>query len=384
MKLGLVFTNDWELLGDGTGDYFEVQHRPLEQLAAVMQDYGARLTVMAEVAQQWAHLELADRFSWAKEIATAWESILTRIVAAGHDAQLHLHPQWLDATHEGDGWKLHFDRWAVSSLSRSELYRVISHGKAYLESLLTPADPSYECLAFRAGAYTIQPSRDIVPSLVASGFLCDTSVTKGIVQDELYDFRNAHSNCIPWHADPEHIECQADIPSGLMEMPIYSATMWDSPLLRRCRWFQYGTVLSSEERKWFTDRERIWNVRYPRAARPFFRYKFRPVHLVQAWLRRTAVQLDYDVLCAKTFVDLLRRLFTEGAGNRWSDPEIIVPVVASGHVKSMHSTENVARILARVHSELGGTVVHWTLREAVRYWKKRIERPGWPAPTIMC
>jgi len=76
MKLGLIISNDWELFGDGSGDYFEVQHRPLEALLQTVEDHGAKLTVMAEVAQQWAHQRISPHAPWAREVVEAWESIL--------------------------------------------------------------------------------------------------------------------------------------------------------------------------------------------------------------------------------------------------------------------------------------------------------------------
>ena len=60
MKIGLVFINDWELFGDGSGDYFKIQHQPLLELLDTVELHGARLTVMAEVAQQWAYRNLSS------------------------------------------------------------------------------------------------------------------------------------------------------------------------------------------------------------------------------------------------------------------------------------------------------------------------------------
>jgi hypothetical protein len=76
MKIGLVLSNDWELFGNGAGDYFEIQHHPLQQLLDVVEGYGAPLTVMAEIGQQWAHQRLGEHESWARDIACAWELIL--------------------------------------------------------------------------------------------------------------------------------------------------------------------------------------------------------------------------------------------------------------------------------------------------------------------
>ena len=44
MKIGLVLTNDWELFGDGSGDYYELQYKPLEDLLKILKEYEAKIT----------------------------------------------------------------------------------------------------------------------------------------------------------------------------------------------------------------------------------------------------------------------------------------------------------------------------------------------------
>src|SRR5262245_19077263 len=158
MRLGLILTNDWELFGDGSGDYFEIQHRPLEDLLGVFAKYNAKLTVMAEVGQQWAHQRIGDREPWARNVVEAWESILKKTIRNKHEVQLHLHPQWLDAEYKDNKWQVNLDNWAVSSLPSETTGKIFKKGKLYLENILKPVAPSYECIAFRAGAYCIQPS----------------------------------------------------------------------------------------------------------------------------------------------------------------------------------------------------------------------------------
>ena len=52
MRFRIILTNDWELFGNGRGDYFEIQHNPLKELMEVISVYDAKLTIFAEVAQQ--------------------------------------------------------------------------------------------------------------------------------------------------------------------------------------------------------------------------------------------------------------------------------------------------------------------------------------------
>src|SRR5262245_15530206 len=134
-------------------------------LLGAVHERGAKLTLMTEVGQQFAHQKLAERETWAREIVDAWETILREALTAGHDIQLHLHPQWLDAKHEDGTWRLNYTKWAISTLPPEEMESILRNGKAYLERLLKPINADYECIAFRAGAYCIQPSATVSESL---------------------------------------------------------------------------------------------------------------------------------------------------------------------------------------------------------------------------
>ena len=125
MKLGLIITNDWEVFGHGSGDYFELQHKPLGALLKLIEEYGAKLTVMAEVGQQWAHQSIAEQEPWSREVAASWESMLKDTVRRQFDVQLHLHPQWLNAKYVNKRWKLNLNEWSVGGLAPSTLSAVV-------------------------------------------------------------------------------------------------------------------------------------------------------------------------------------------------------------------------------------------------------------------
>jgi len=377
MRLGLVLTNDWEVFGDGSGDYFDLQHRPLQQLLGVVEDHGARLTVMAEVGQQWAHLEAGAGRAWAREIATAWEAMLRETVKRRSDVQLHLHPQWLHATCIDAGrWQVDFAWWATGALPPDVLRETLQRGKQYLERLLRPVDAAYACVAFRAGGYCIQPSRHVIAALRAAGFRCDSSVSKGLVQPPFYDYRDAPSYVLPWFASPEDVGRATPGKDGLLELPIYTRRTLDLPILRKVispalyyRLF-HGVRVAREDRQWLSEKRRTRGRRYPLAQRPF---KGGHRSSVSWWLAQAmslgALQLDYDALPPSVFVRLLEAIYddeeTDGLRHR---EEVVLPVVASGHTKDMHNTANIARILAAVRARLGERIVFWTLRDAIDAW----------------
>ncbi len=374
MKIGLVLTNDWELRGDGSGDYFRLQHRPLEALMAVAEDHGAKLTLMAEVGQQWAHMGLADSCGWAAEIVQAYEEILRDAVKRGHDVQLHLHPTWLGARHDGRKWILDYGKWALPSLPAEEIDRVLNEGKRYFERLLRPMDSEYRCVAFRAGAYCVEPSQEIVSALVGTGFLFDTSVVPGTAFPGQYDFREVHSNCLPWFVDPICIRHPNRQGNGLLELPICTARVWDSALLRRGIGRQYGAWMSAQDREWFAAKRAYCNETYPVENRPMSRPP--ASRTVGGWARsvlwRRTVPLDYDNLAPEAFLRVIETAFRQENRLQSAEDRVTLPVIAMGHLKSVHNLDNINRILDLLSARLKGALTYWTLRQAGDYWSSHV------------
>lgn len=393
MKIGLILTNDWEVFGDGSGDYRRVQHQPLEECLSVVANYGAKMTVMAEVGQQiWGFKKLGAREPWAADIAAAWEEIMRETIRQGSDVQLHLHPQWLDARYAEGKWALNLDKWAIGRVDPAEAKSALATGRDYLEELLKPIDASYRCHAFRAGAYCIQPSGRVIAILRELGFDCDTSVTKGYIDQGFYDYTDAESNMLPWHVDTD-VRYRSASGNGLLELPIYSFKMLDSFGLRAVLGgsrtknllykLNYGVPYLERDRQWFKERDRIRAELYPAENRPYQT----PMHKLKGllssprgWLSLglwpVDVQLDYDYLPPNVFVEGVERIFTSRWGKEHGNDDVILPVVASGHVKNMHNGENLDRILESMRAAFGDRLVHWTITDAVNDWMSRSPAVG--------
>ena len=365
MSVRLILTNDWELFGDGSGDYFDVQHRPLDMLLDVAEAHGAKITVMAELGQQWAHEALGEKHAWAAEIAAAWREALVEGVRRGHDVQMHLHPQWLRAKYDGARWRLDTDHWLTGGLPAETLAEAFSRGKRYLEVLLRPANPDYQCIGFRAGGYCIEPSTHVIQALVRAGFLCDTSVVAGAHEPGYYDYRDAHGRRGPWEVDGRSVK-HAGAGTGLLEFPVYAAPTWDVPVLRKLMGVHYGTRCAAEEREWFALKDRLNRQRYPAQQRPH-RMGLARRRLPNLLLCRTVLRLDYDDLPARIFARMLAR---NGDSNGSSF------VVATGHVKNMPNADNLHRILALARARLGEGLTHRTLSEAVQETRTSTDEHG--------
>lgn len=382
MKLGLIISNDWELYGDGSGDYFEIQHQPLRDLLDVAESHGVKITVLADICQQWAHKKIRNQYPWAGEIADAWESMLIEVIRRGCDVQLHLHPQWLAAEYENNRWHLDMDHWAISSLRSDVMEKILADGKNYLEKLFKPIAPEYKCIAFRAGAYCIEPSENVIRNLLKVGILCDTSVTKGLKQKDNYDFSDAFSNHMPWFADSTAIKYRSSNNSGLLEIPIHSFIGLDSYLLNRLtrnrffNLFHFGILRNKQDMDWQLEREEYIQKKYTSRNRygstKSMEMKPNLSYLLSKIASTRVVQLDYDKLSPHQFVGCLSHVFKRMRSLKGRD--IILPIMSSGHTKNMHNVDNIRKILDLIDRKLKGRIDYWTLTKANEYCRERFIR----------
>jgi hypothetical protein len=393
MKLGLILTNDWELFGNGSGNYFDIQYKPLKDLLGIIDDFKAKITVFAEVAQQWAHQELAVKEDRAKKITSAWEFMLQKTIKMGSDVQMHLHPQWLNAKYRDNTWHLDYNHWALASLDYKTMKEKLIQGKQYLEKILKPIDKNYECIAFRACGFYIQPSKATIHNLVEAGFKCDTSVIKGLYDPPYIDFRKAYSNCLPWIASREDVNLRSNNKDGIVEIPIYSRELIDIPILRKVVTLKRGSfkealycfhfganAVSEADLGWLKERERIKNERYPESLRKgkIQSKKESETSFLQLLrkiftkiVRKNLFVLDYNDLPPKVFVKCIKEIRKQKI--YLTNPNNIIPIVALGHTKGMHNCENIKKILYEIKKTFSDEeLIFWTIRDAVSFWEQAL------------
>lgn len=226
-------------------DWDETVINPTKRLFEICNKYNAKLTIFFEIGEYY----------WLKEnrpeTAVAIENQLKEAIATGHDVQLHIHTSWLPETRASynpttDTWfwdnryqKLHDYPFGIEKLLR--------RCKTDLESLLQPINPNYKVTTFRAGAYQIQPSKQIVDALLAVGIEADSSVWKGGYQpDRGNDFRAAWSGQ-PYFASSYNINYYAPpAEHNLLEIPVSTSLLFP-------RAFGIPLPLSRRVKRWFFD-----------------------------------------------------------------------------------------------------------------------------------
>jgi hypothetical protein len=225
--LGAIFTLDYEIHGNGDGCPYDLMVEPTDRLLKLFERYGAKLTIMADIAEILKFKEYHDEFGRDDYFYGAITSQLCDAIRRGHDVQLHIHASYFNARHNSGRWVQDWSEYNFAGLSLQRLREVIRIGKEFLESLLKPIDADYRCNVFRAANWSMSPSTNVVRALVENGIRIDTSVFKygrrsGLVN---FDYSNAHSVLVPWKVD-EYDVCATSRRGQLVEFPIYSENRW--------------------------------------------------------------------------------------------------------------------------------------------------------------
>jgi hypothetical protein len=219
----VIFTLDYEIHGNGEGCPHGLMVEPTARLLRLFDAYGAKLTIMADIAEILKFKEYADQHGkdvyHYRDIAAQ----LQTAVRGGHDVQLHIHSSYFNATHDGRRWVQDWAEYNFAGLSPRRLDELIRLGKDFLESLLQPVNPGYRCNVFRAANWSVSPSKNVVRALVNNGIRIDTSVFKYGRRDGLvnFDYRLAHSDMLPWRAEEDAI-WRSNPRGKIWEVPIYS------------------------------------------------------------------------------------------------------------------------------------------------------------------
>lgn len=220
--LDLIFTLDYEIHGNGTGDPLKLMVEPVWRLMELMEKYGARLTIFVDMAEvmkfrDYYEKEGDDRFGYL-EIKKQLQSAVIR----GHDVQLHIHSSYFNAVYDGHKWNQSWEEYNFAGMGYKQISYRIGECKKLLEEMIRERVPGYRCFAFRAANWSMQPTPDIAEALKVNGLSIDSSVykhgrQKGWVN---YDYSGAYDGTFPYPASSRDI-CLYDSESNLWEFPIH-------------------------------------------------------------------------------------------------------------------------------------------------------------------
>lgn len=223
MMLRIIFTLDYEIHGNGDGNPRALMVEPTDRLLKLFDEYGAKLTIMADVAEILKFKEYKEKTG---NDHFAYDAIVDQLLVAlsrGHDVQLHLHSSYFNAIQDQGKWRQEWAEYNFAELPYERMAWMVKAGKEFLEGLLKSVCSDYRCLAFRAANWAVSPSANVVKALLENKILIDTSVFKGGHRSGIvsFDYANAYDNMRPWPVNQSDI-LRKDSSGALWEFPIYS------------------------------------------------------------------------------------------------------------------------------------------------------------------
>ncbi len=228
--MNLILTLDYELYGDGSGDVFKHIVEPTDRILKICDEKRIKITLFFEaleyikLKEQW---NAGHQMGYQEDPILAIESQLTQMALNGHDIQLHVHPQWINAKYIDNKWQVDLDNWRLGDFSVEQNYTIedmLREGKETIESIIQETVPDYCCTILRAGGYNVIPSDEVYTAMVNLGLKVDSSVYPGGYETGIlsrYDYRKTPVNEDYWQANPGDFSKQAD-KSEVIEIPIFA------------------------------------------------------------------------------------------------------------------------------------------------------------------
>lgn len=335
----ILFTFDYEVYGNGTGSLKDLVLAPTQKLLDIANEFGAKITLFPEVAE---FLAMKQEKIYKSDIM-AVEKQLQMAIRQGHDVQLHIHPQWKDASYKNGLWKLNYEMISIAELPRAKSLELIKNGKEYLENLLIPISTGYECCAFRAGYWCMMPSSTIIAVLQDAGIKADTSVYKWGQENGVfvnYDYSEACSNFRPWFVDPQNINQDSANTKSILEIPIYTEKALIISMITKKR--LHMRKMQRESRKDL----------HPDKKNRFSSY----LNLIR---KQHSKKFDFCKLTTKEMIKMIDTVV------KLDKEDALIPLCTIGHSKEFCFEEDFRKLLTYITSRYQNLITFDTLQNTV-------------------
>ena len=197
-KFLLIIEDDFEVLGNGLGNVAYHQYLPANFLMNLCDEIGIKMSFMVDVAHVLELKKNAARSSDIRFQILMWEETVKQMADRGFDVQLHLHPQWLDATYEEPFFYLG-DNWNLGRSKQDEQEILIKNSVEYLTNLITPIKKDYKLSSFKAGSWGLQPSENLLALFDKYNFKIVCGLRKDMhIPSAGIDYRGLEEDTLPY------------------------------------------------------------------------------------------------------------------------------------------------------------------------------------------
>jgi hypothetical protein len=343
--LKAIFTLDYEIHGNGTGNPLALMVEPTERLLQLFDQYGAKLTIMADIGELFKfkqYFEDKGRDDYHYEAITKQ---LCDAVRRGHDVQLHIHSSYFNANHDKGYWVQDWSEYDFARLKYERMEEMVRQGKQFLETLLQPVDSNYKCTVFRAANWSVSPSQNVIKALLDNGIEIDTSVFKyGRREGRVnFDYSQSFHQLAPWRVD-ENDMCKQNNAGKLWEFPIYTEKRWIGAFLTLQRIYR---AYLSRVHKFEASSIESNSSESTLPRKSFLERLLNRMTLMHAW------KADFNQCSGMQLINALERAYTNYAQEGTTLPFVLIG-----------------------HSKLYSNLNEWSLRPFLAHIEKNRERFG--------
>lgn len=333
--LNIIITIDYEIFGNGTGNVKDHMLIPTDAILQICDRHEVPVTIMFEMNEYLKFIEYDSLLSSDLGYSPA-EHIRKQVVSSfrrGHDAQLHIHPQWIDAEYENKQWIIRNPLRSITDLSQNEIDELIKNGKAELEGLLKPVNSNYTCCAMRL---TNLPWSEAPPQVVLPMKNNGIKVHSLSVSNSPMNNEKGY-----WKLDSEN---------DLFEIPIHSLEMPITSMM-----FRLQRIRTALYRRRFTYKAKSEGRNE--------RGKLRVNSFLKLFSEKYSFKWDF---CKQSAREMLK--FLEVGMKKYDHEKYEVPLIMISHSKDFFNDKNLEKFLMDVKRThvTAGRVRFSTLQEFIR------------------
>jgi len=357
-RVVVIIEDDWEIAGDGRFNVASHQYVPAAFLIKTCRRLGIKATFCVEVAQQLSFIKYEDDFPNLKLQRRLWEDSIHFIKSSGFDIQLHIHPQWLDVTME-KGEFITGRNWNIATCEPESRRQLLEEARDYLLGVVQQVDSSARISAFKAGAWGLQPWRELVDDLRAIDIEVVMGPAKGlrIITDEFRaDYTTLQEGTLPYYPQRDDI-CRM---SNEARYPVVLPTGW----VTRTLWLK-ALGLMNLVRKTGTDKHDVWRLL---AEQPNPDGRCSPIEpksgAVDKVRKLLAISGNRHLHIGGESFAVMKYSFDAAMRRLLARPEPTLPLLIESHTKSFWGGwHNIERFLEYICQRYGSVIEFQTLSE---------------------
>jgi len=216
--MNVFITLDYEIFfGENQGTIDKTLLYPTELLLNSVADTEVKFTFFVDIGFLIKLEENKTVFPQLEEEYQLVTEQLKKLVALGHDCQLHIHPHWEKAKYDGKRWLFDYNYYKLADFSDTEIKQIFENYTQALEKITQKPIQS-----FRAGGWCIQPFDRLKKAFTENHIKIDSSVFIGGKHMDApysYDYAKTPSKSF-WKFSAN--ECEENEQGDFVELPISS------------------------------------------------------------------------------------------------------------------------------------------------------------------